>query len=243
MPHYRSIYASFDQYPSPKGAGTHIREMIEVLFASCREGLLLVPGGGNVPAEEVGSGYVIRRHTFSATNFLDRVVEFSGFIKGAVRPVVQSLTLCHFRDPWSGIPLIELFEEEGGQRPGLVYEVNGLPSIELPYHYPALSSDTLGKIRRLEEVCWERADIIITPACAIRDNLVRLGCREDKIIVIPNGAFSMTEGDLRSMQRPAGAPDRYILYFGTIQSWQGTEDLLRAFSLLRDLPNRAPGRA
>lgn len=213
--------------------------MIRVLFGTYRDGLLLVPGSQNVPAEEIGTGYVIRRCLFSAPNFLERVTEFSQFIKRAVRPVLPSLQLCHFRDPWSGIPLIELFEEEGGNRPGLVYEVNGLPSIELPYHYPALSSDTLGKIRKLEEVCLKRADVIITPAYAIRDNLVRLGCPEEKITVIANGAYPISVEQLVSIQRPPGAPDRYIIYFGTVQSWQGVEALLRAFALLRDLPNLA----
>jgi len=239
MPHYRSIYASFDQYPSTKGAGTHIREMIEVLFGSYRDGLLLVPGSQNLPSEEVGNGYVTRRCSLLAKNFLERMAEFSHFLKANVRPALNSLKVCHFRDPWSGIPLIELFDEEGGNRPRLVYEVNGLPSIELPYHYAALSSDTLSKIRRLEEVCWERADTIITPARAIRDNLVRFGCPEEKIVVIPNGAFPISEGVSLSLKRPVGAPDRYIIYLGTVQAWQGIEVLFRSLSLLRDLPNLA----
>ena len=44
------------------------------------------------------------------------------------------MQIAHFRDPWGGIPIVQR-ENRAYQA---VYEVNGLPSIELPFHYPAL---------------------------------------------------------------------------------------------------------
>ena len=48
--------------------------------------------------------------------------------------------------------------------------------------------------------------------------------------MIPNGA------DLpEPTPRPADAPERYLLYFGALQPWQGVDTALRALARLRDL--------
>ena len=36
-------------------------------------------------------------------------------------------------------------------------------------------------------------------------------------------------------EKPVDAPDKYLLYFGALQSWQGVDVLLRSFARLRDL--------
>jgi hypothetical protein len=110
-----------------------------------------------------------------------------------------------------------------------VFEVNALPSIELPFAYPSVAPRTLEKIEKLEQIVLERADAIVVPADTIRDLLLARGAKN--ITVIPNGA------DL-----PAPAPrieERdYFIYIGALQEWQGIETLFRAFARLRDLPVR-----
>src|SRR5262249_47539052 len=109
------------------------------------------------------------------------------------------------------------------------YEINGLPSIELPCRFPQVSRRTLEKIRAAEEFCWSEADVIITPSETMLRNLVSLGVPKAKISVIPNGA------DVQSKPpAPESAPGRYIIYFGALQRWQGVDNLLRAMARLSD---------
>jgi glycosyltransferase involved in cell wall biosynthesis len=132
--------------------------------------------------------------------------------------------LVHFRDPWSGAPLV--------LRPhsyASVYEVNALPSIELPSLFPDLGPSTLEKIRRVELDCCAAADLIVTPSRTTAALLASLGIDEGKVEVIPNGA----DLDERAA-RPEDAPAQYLLYFGAAQSWQGIDTLLRAFARLQD---------
>ncbi|WP_277209337.1 glycosyltransferase family 4 protein [Isoptericola croceus] len=42
--------------------------------------------------------------------------------------------------------------------------------------------------RAVEAMCLDAADIVITLGAAMRDELINMGCREDKIVIIPNGA-------------------------------------------------------
>ncbi len=207
--------------------------MAGTLFETAGPGLLYVLGGEGLPFYQIeeGSGseggIEILRFEESIPNFLERTIAFGASLADILERYGASLELCHFRDPWSGTPILAL--PDRGYK--TVYEVNGLPSIELPYTYPHLSRATLAKIRSAEERCWSLADAIITPSATIADNLVRLGAPSARITVIPNGA------ELPEIVPPPpdDAPERYILYFGALQRWQGIDLLLRAFALLADI--------
>jgi glycosyltransferase involved in cell wall biosynthesis len=111
-----------------------------------------------------------------------------------------------------------------------VYEVNGLPSLELPALYPDIPPSTCAKLRDAEAFCWTTADRIITPSQTLRQNLIALGAPAEKICVIPNGA------DLSGPSaHPHEAPECYLIYCGALQPWQGVDVLLRAFTRLADL--------
>ena len=95
-----------------------------------------------------------------------------------------------------------------------VFEVNALPSIELPFAFPGIAPRTLEKIRASEMFCLEQCDRIVTPSATTREMLCGLGIDRRKISVIPNGA------DLPSAQaRPPQAPENYLLYFGALQAF------------------------
>ncbi len=221
----RSLYAAFDVFPSAKGSSIHIEHMSETLFKSYGSGTLFTLGDGELPSWQREDDCEIIRFQEEFPNFLLRSLNFGEALERVAATYRDSVELAHFRDPWSGIPLIKALSPDTR----FVFEVNGLPSIELPYHYPLVSQRTLQKIREEERACWERADAIVTPSQTIADNLVRLGADAAKMSVIPNGA------DLAAPSaKPEDAPARYLIYFGALQRWQGVDTLLKAMQRLTD---------
>lgn len=225
----KSLYAAFDLFPSAKGAATHIDRFAPVLFDHFESGLLYVLGNKELPKYQQEENWEIYRFTEEIPNFLNRTIAYGRELCDILDQIAPTLKVAHFRDPWSGLPIVT----QPNRAYRCVYEINGLPSIELPTLYPALSEATLHKIREREMLCIQGADAIITPSEVIKENLVELGTSADKITVIPNGA----EPDRTKQLRPEEAPEKYLIYIGALQSWQGIYTLLRAFSRLKDLPN------
>ncbi len=226
---HRALYAAFDRYPAPKGAAVHIRHMAGTLFQVMEGGLLYVLGDAHLPPyQQEANGVEILRHTRPIPNFLERTISYGNMLTRLLNQQSTSLGLCHFRDPWSGIPLLN--HPQTAYK--TIYEVNALPSIELPMLYRQLAPRTLAKIRALEEHCLAAADHIITPGASIRDRLLRMGIAAERISVLYNGADLPPE-----TARPRYVPPRYLLSFGALQPWQGIEVLLRAFALLADYPD------
>ena len=221
---HRAAYAAFDRFPSRKGAAIHIDRFARTLFETFDGGALFVLGGPELPAHQLEGNAEIVRFTPQLPNFLERALAYERWLARAIDRLEGSLELCHFRDPWSGAAMALR-----PHRYATVYEVNALPSIELPSLFPAVGPRTLEKIRRTELACCAAADRIVTPSHVTAELLARLGVDESKVQVIPNGA------DLDPpAARPDDAPPSYLLYFGAAQSWQGVETLLRAFARLAD---------
>jgi len=223
---HRALYASFDRVPSPKGAATHIERFAGTLFNTYAGGILHVLGDPELPSYQKEGDVEIVRFDVECANFLERAIGYGRNLTSVLDAQRDTLELCHFRDPWSGIPILDR-----PHRYATIYEVNGLPSIELPNTYPLLSPQTLDKIRQAEKHCWTHADAIVTPSRTIADNLVRLGAAAERIHVVPNGAEPSTVRPLL----PEEAPPQYLIYFGALQPWQGVDTLLRAFARLADL--------
>ncbi len=224
-----SVYASFDTFPAPKGAAVHIGEFAPVLFNTIGSGLLLVLGDENTPRWQIEDNNIqIRRYITSEENYLQKAMDYSQFIFEEIYPLKDNLKIAHFRDPWSGLPIIEALD---GKDTKLVYEVNALPSIEIPSRVSSALSTTLDKIRLMELKCLEKADAIICPSFVIKAFLESLGVNSDKIKVIHNGARLLgTEH-----KKPDNAPDKYLIYIGAVQPWQGVETLLKAMTFLKDM--------
>lgn len=219
---YRSVYIAFDPHPSYKGASTHIHQMCDVL-ASTHPPLLLLTLKSNLPPVWTER---IHQHCFEVEeeNMLKRATAFMHWVT-EILDQQYNLTLGHFRDIWGGMAVLEF--------PHLrtVFEVNGLPSIELPYRYPDLAGDTLQKIVRMERLCLDRATVLITPSHTTRLCLLKRGVLDEKITVIPNGA-EISE----ALPRTKDLPQKYMVYVGALQPWQGVDVLLRALRYLQDLP-------
>ena len=220
-----AIYAAFDRFPTRKGASTHIARFAPALFRHAGGGLLYVLGDASMPARQLEDDVEIVRFRREIPNLLERAVAFQSQLARVVDAARPSLRIAHFRDPWSGPPLLA-----GGRDWTAVYEVNALPSIELPTAFPSVSPRTLAKIRAMELWCLDACDAVVTPSHTTAAMLERLGVAPSKITVIPNGA-----DPIPPQPRPFDAPDRYIIYFGAMQPWQGVDTLLRAFARLADL--------
>jgi glycosyltransferase involved in cell wall biosynthesis len=223
---HRALYAAFDRFPSRKGAAIHIDRFARALFDTCGGGVLACLGGGGLSAHQVDGACEVVRFPFEIQNFLERALAYGRWLTRHIERLDDSLELAHFRDPWSGAAIALR-----PHRYSVVYEVNALPSVELPSLFPGVRPRTLEKIRATELACCDAADAIITPSHTTASFLTSLGVSSAKIEVIPNGADIATDAP-----RPDDAPATYLLYFGAAQSWQGIDMLLRAFARLADYP-------
>ena len=225
----RSLYAAFDRFPTRKGASTHIARFAPCLFEHAGGGLLYVMGDTTLPVQqlerETWGEVEILRFSLPVENFLERVSAFGACLEHVLDEAGDGLSIAHFRDPWSGVPILSR-----PHRYATVFEVNALPSIELPHAYPGIAPRTLEKIRATEMFCLQGCDAIVTPSQTTRVLLESLGVPAAKITVVPNGAELIP-----ACPRPADAPGQYLIYFGAMQSWQGIDTLLRAFARLADL--------
>jgi glycosyltransferase involved in cell wall biosynthesis len=169
----------------------------------------------------------ILRFARPVENFLERALGYGAYLERILAEASGELQIVQFRDPWGGVPLLSR-----PHRYASVYEVNALPSIELPHAFPGIAPRTLEKLRADERFCLEQCDVIVTPSHTTAKLIETLGIARNKLHVIPNGA------DIPRTQthaRPSSAPEHYLIYFGAMQSWQGIDTLLRAFSRLADL--------
>ncbi len=218
-----SLYSAFDVFPSRKGAAIHINQFSRALFEKTEGGLLYVLGGEKLPFYQCENDVEIVRFYAPVANYLERAIAFSNRLNILIDECESSLKICHFRDIWSGIPILERKHKYK-----TIFEVNAFPSIELPFTYN-IAPETLLKIREQEKFCLKECDHIITPAHSIKDKVLSFDISQEKITVIPNGAIIP-----KPTQKPVDAPQRYIIYFGALQAWQGVDVLLRAFARLAD---------
>jgi len=231
------LYAAFDAYPGFKGAQAHIRANLKALAArGARATLLCLGSGGSF--RDPATGAMV--HTFAAgePNLLRRSESFGRFLTHeADLMAADPPDIIHFRDIWSGVPLLSHRLSEECR---LVFEVNGLPSVELPDHYPRLAGNTalLARLRSMEDECLARADRVITVCRRTAFYLADRGCDEGKIVVIPNAADPpASSGVLPAGESAMEAADlkgrKIILYAGTLAPWQGLSILMEALKYLR----------
>jgi glycosyltransferase involved in cell wall biosynthesis len=220
---HQALYASFDRFPSRKGSAVHIDRFARTLFQRAGGGLLYVLGGDGLPPYQREGEVEVLRYSRANENYLERALGFSARLEALLDAEGASIRLAHFRDPWTGMAVAERDLVR-------VYEVNGLPSVELPYLHPRIPPGTLERIAEVEQRCLDAADAVVVPSPVIAAALRRRGVAPDRLHVIPNGA------DLpAATPRPPDAPDRYLLYFGALQPWQGLDTALRALARLSDL--------
>jgi len=146
----------------------------------------------------------------------------AGSRAGSVRAASRRFS---FRSIFEGLPLLRL-----KPAPKLIFEVNGLPSIELKYHYPGAADDrdlkpeaTLpgaGLPERGQPGGDSQRRHRGLPGFPARGG-------PGKIVVIPNGV----DLSVFRFQTPARSNDCFrLLYFGTLAPWQGVDLTIRALA-------------
>ncbi len=224
-----ALYTAFDVFPAPKGASTHIAHCVKALARYFDEVHLIALGYGEMPAYQKEGNIIIRRALAQYTNFLERTEHFAEFVTQTISTLTDKPDVIQFRDIWSGIPLLQHTRAQNALK---IYEVNGLPSVELPYHYPRLlrNIELMRRLKAMEHFCLQNAHGIITVSQVNKRCLISRKADAAKIIVIPNTATPNKD----SCTDFAPNKTSMIFYAGTLAPWQGAPILLQAFDMLHD---------
>jgi len=219
----RVLYTAFDIVPSPKGASTHILHNIRGLVNGQFDVHLVTPNDGLLPTEDAIEGARVTRIGQDLTrSFLERAVHFGEAVSRHLA-LHHEYDVIHYRNIWDGLALAQNKKQYGYKT---LFEVNGLPSIELKYHYPGLDQALLAKIKEQEIATLHLSDAIVCPSNVTRDYIASLGLSRDLITVIPNGVspsdFSASPLPPRDGRMPS------LLYIGTLADWQGLEVVIKA---------------
>lgn len=217
------LYTAFDIVPSPKGASTHILHNIRGLVNSHLEVQLLTPNDGLLPPEDTLEGaHITRIPQDLSQTFLARAVHFGKAVLAhlALHP---GYDIVHYRNIWDGLAVAQKKQRFGYKT---LFEVNGLPSIELKYHYPGIDSALLMKIKEQEIATLHLSDAIVCPSNVTRDYIASLGLNRKRVTVIPNGVSPSDFPASPLPSRDGRVP--VLLYIGTLADWQGLDLVIRA---------------
>lgn len=219
----RVLYTAFDIVPSPKGASTHILHNLRGLVNSQFDVRLLTPNDGLLPTEDAIEGAHVTRITQDLTqNFLARAIHFGKAVFNHIT-INPNYDVVHYRNIWDGLSLAQNKKRFGYKA---LFEVNGLPSIELKYHYPSLDHDLLLKIKEQEIATLHLSDAIVCPSHVTKDYIASLGLSRSLVTVIPNGVSPSDFSPSPLPTREGRVPT--LLYIGTLADWQGLEVVIKA---------------
>jgi glycosyltransferase involved in cell wall biosynthesis len=129
----------------------------------------------------------------------------------------------HYRNVWDGLSIAQNKKRLGYKT---LFEVNGLPSIELKYHYPGIDAALLSKIKEQEIATLHLSDAVICPSNVTRDYIASLGLSRKLVTVIPNGVSPSDFSPSPLPPRDGRVP--VLLYIGTLADWQGLEVVIKA---------------
>jgi len=219
------LYASFDVVPAPKGATTHIARFVEALVGQYGSVDLMTLGPSPSRPESRFYGARHLRVCPPSTHYLDQASCFRSAVDEQLR--AEPYDLVHFRCIWAGLPAIAAAPRLGFRT---VYEANGFPSIELPYHFPGLARrpDLLARLSEQEAECLQRADAVVVPSDVTRAYAISRGAPEGHVRTIRNGVDPELFRPVHRDIEPGGRVR--LLYVGTLAPWQGVGLLVDAFA-------------
>lgn len=236
----RVLYTAFDIVPSPKGASTHILHNIRGLVNGQFDVHLLTPNDGLLLTEDTVEGASVTRIPQDLTqSFLERATHFGKAVLNHLA-LHHDYDVVHFRNIWDGLSIAQNKKRFGYKT---LFEVNGLPSIELKYHYPGLEQGLITKIKEQEVATLHLSDAIICPSNVTRDYIVSLGLNRKLVTVIPNGVSPSDFSPSPLPEREGRIP--VILYIGTLADWQGLDIIINALPKIleqRDVRLQIVGR-
>ena len=230
---------AFDVLPAAKGAAIHVGAFARALgtaFGDVRLITVADPLGTQVRDWAGVQHLPVAVH---GANVIERALSFRTGVATTLAALADTREphIYHVRSIFEGYPLVRRPSRPGRR---LVFEVNGLPSIELKYHYPQVAGERefLSKVRAQEQALIKAADLLITPSTVTAAHLHARGAATQRICVIENGVDLARFPFQAPSAPPAGRPLE-LLYAGTASAWQGIEVAMQALRLLnRELPTR-----
>ncbi len=228
----RVAFAAFEAFPNRKGAGRRITQMTTALAdAGWDVQLLTLPPRSNEPRAHVDPRITLHPLRAHADNYLERALSFRGQVARRLRTLAPDVV--HVRGIFEGQAAAD--EAERRELP-FVFEVNGLPSVELHYHYPAVgrAQPFEARLRRMEADLLGRASQVVTQSHHTLGFLHERGLPQTTpAAVIPNGA----NPKVWRPGRPHEGTGTRVLYAGTLSAWQGVAELFMALRRARgELP-------
>ncbi len=234
------VYLSYDRFPSPKGAAVHINAFVRALSQSVGSVDLVTPPAADPGFVDVPYHADSIRHVplpAVGANLIERVLCFRARLNVWWEQRRQPCRVAHVRSIYEGYAVARN-RDRWCER--LVFEVNGLPSIELKYHYAAVAEDDefLTKVRAQEDTLLAACDRIITVSATTSEYLVtQRGVDPDRVTLIPNGVdttlFEYRAPELgRASVQKRRLPVR-LVYWGTLSAWQGVLAAIDSVALIR----------
>ncbi len=224
------LYAAFDAVPGPKGAAVHIEQFargIATEFGHLQ--LATISQDGHLRTSALSPQIEQVEIPAPGDDVITRVMNFRRMMSAWMNN--RRFDVIQIRSPYEGFWIAR---DKSRYCKALIYEVNGLPSVELKYRYPKVADDNilLSKLFAQEQLCLDAADLVVT-TCAVSERyLVSRGVPNGKIAVIPNGVQTDVFEFCPEMV-PLGDEETFkLIYFGTLSPWQGIEFALRVVAAL-----------
>ncbi len=209
----RVLIAGFCTAPGPDRVGVQLSHIIRALARHHAVNVLVVRRGDQAYVERFANARLLRVPVPDGP-IRSRIDAFRRALgrqlEGADYDVV------HFRDGWSGIPVLEMQER---LKYAAVFDAGRSPLTEPPVH----DLETATSLERDELECAQRADLILTatePARAYFASLVP----EERVRMVPPGV-DVDHFDWEAAHT-SGVPR--ILYAGALSPGRGVRVLLRA---------------
>ncbi|MCG3219430.1 MAG: glycosyltransferase [Candidatus Heimdallarchaeota archaeon] len=240
------FFGFYDVFPVQKGSTIRTRNLLGrlpnteiTLFSKMKDQL--------PPHEKIGP-FDVHRIKCETTSPFQQSEEFTlklaEFLKERDQKKANDFDIWHCRSPFDGI--LASHEAELRGEP-MIFEVNGLPSIEWAYHYPKIMKKNkrgMKKIAEMEMLTAMTATHLTTPSAVTKNYLTSKGIDKDKITIIPNGANSNKfkpmelsfEEKKKLLTLPEGWEKKKIIgYIGAFQPWQGIHTLIESLTRLKSI--------
>ena len=224
----RAVYIAFDVFPRQKGSTSHTASMVRALAREHAPVWLLCLGFADMPRVQLEGALTIYRYTEHHPNLLVRAGGFARFVHERLLAAGERVEQVVFRDPWGGVPVLD-----SGVGQARLFEVNALPSWELPVTHPAVGrrAPLLAKLQDAERACLLGADRLLTVSSVTRDALVAGGIPPRRVHVSVNAAdpvfFHDEPGPCPLSELEEGD---WFAYVGGLHPWQGVDTLIDALA-------------
>lgn len=211
----RILLTGFCSLPGPNRTGVQLHHILRALVRHHTVDVLTVRVSDQPYMERIKNSRILRVPMPDG----DMVARVEAFRRALKRQISGAdYDVVHFRDSWSGIPVLEL---RGQFRYRTIFDVARSPMSEAQI----LDVDVSASLVRDQEACVLGADIICVGTEPSRRYISARG-RPDRVHLVPPGV----DVDLFDWDEPAVDGPPQVLYLGAIAPGRGVRILLRAMA-------------